>query len=155
MTFLGPTKESCAWRVKSAHHPSPDHGEVCMNAMFPPTDPPTPEPIVISVKEAARMLGNVSVRHVYDLIHKAGLPSVRVGIRKMGTPMTGLREWLQERAASSIMKVATGLGAKERTTCHTGGKIQRSGGRPTLTQAARELDDLLGLSIERRQKPSR
>ncbi|NGZ26075.1 MAG: helix-turn-helix domain-containing protein [Magnetococcales bacterium] len=123
----------------------------------PPKHHPSPalEPLIVSIKDAATLLGNVSTRHVYQLIHTQGLPSMRIGKRRLAIPLHGLKEWLQQRSAPSIIGIATGPVAKEIRQCHTGGQTRIPGGRPTQMQAAKELGDLLGLKTERRQKQLR
>lgn len=50
------------------------------------------------VKEAAQLLG-VSTVTMYTLIHKHGVPVVRIG-KSMRIPAEGLRQWLEKGTRS-------------------------------------------------------
>ena len=105
------------------------------------------EPLLISIAHAAEMLGGVSVRHVYRLIQNENLPVVQLGKRKKAIPLKDLKEWIDRRKSLCYDSEATGTVArnKENKPCHTAAKTRSFGGRPTPTQAARELGNLLGL----------
>lgn len=56
----------------------------------------SPEPLAVSVSEAARMLG-VSRPTVYALIRRADFPSFKVGQRTL-ISVDGLRSWIATQA---------------------------------------------------------
>ena len=94
----------------------------------------------------------VSVRHLYRLIHDQGFPAIRIGKRRLAVLESDLREWLAGRRQVGHTEDATGSVARRETKpCHTDAKIRLSGGRPTPTQAAKELEELLGLRTKGRR----
>jgi excisionase family DNA binding protein len=102
------------------------------------------DPILLSVKDTAVMLGNVSTRHVYRLIHDEGLPVVRIGKRKMAVPTDKLKEWIALRMNPCHTVVATGPVAKKEkpwdSIKENMGRIKhQSGGSLTSMRAAKEL----------------
>lgn len=56
------------------------------------------EKLTITVEEMANVVG-VSRPKAYELIHKEGFPSVRIG-RRIVIPIDGLKRWLEEQAVS-------------------------------------------------------
>ena len=56
------------------------------------------EKLTITVEEMANVVG-VSRPKAYELIHKEGFPTVRIG-RRVVIPIDGLKRWLEEQAVS-------------------------------------------------------
>ena len=55
-------------------------------------------PALLTVKQAAELLG-VSIRTLYPLLHSDdGPPAIRVGERKIGIPRDGLLRWIDYRS---------------------------------------------------------
>lgn len=57
------------------------------------------EPLAVSVKQAARMLG-VSPPTLYTWIHQEGFPAFKLGGRTL-VSTEGLREWVRQQTQSA------------------------------------------------------
>lgn len=56
------------------------------------------EKLTVTVDEMAKIVG-VSRPTAYDLIHKEGFPTVRIG-RRIVIPLDSLKRWLEEQAGA-------------------------------------------------------
>lgn len=55
---------------------------------------PTIPPLLVNVKEAARLLGDIDPDKVYAMCNSGQLPHIRVG-RRILISVEGLREWIR------------------------------------------------------------
>lgn len=58
------------------------------------------EKLTITVEEMAEVVG-VSRPKAYELIHKEGFPTVRMG-RRIVIPLDSLKRWLEEQAGAAV-----------------------------------------------------
>lgn len=56
------------------------------------------EKLTVTVDEMAKIVG-VSRPTAYELIHKEGFPTVRIG-RRIVIPLNSLKRWLEEQAGA-------------------------------------------------------
>ena len=56
------------------------------------------EKLTVTVDELAKIVG-VSRPTAYELIHKEGFPTVRIG-RRIVIPLDSLKRWLEEQAGA-------------------------------------------------------
>ncbi|TAM46300.1 MAG: DNA-binding protein [Gammaproteobacteria bacterium] len=108
-------------------------------------------PLLWSLSEAARQLGDVSTRTVRRLLVRGDLPSVRVG-RRLCVPSLAVREWVTKQSGPAHNPERAGPAMREEKTWHTDAKIVPFIGSASPTQAARELDVLLKRPPARKQK---
>lgn len=57
--------------------------------------------LTVTVEEMAEIVG-VSRPTAYDLIHKEGFPTVRIG-RRIVIPLDSLKRWLEEQAGAAVV----------------------------------------------------
>lgn len=57
--------------------------------------------LTVTVEEMAEIVG-VSRPTAYDLIHKEGFPTVRIG-RRIVIPLDSLKRWLEEQARAAVV----------------------------------------------------
>ena len=112
--------------------------------------------------ETARQLGGVSTRTVRRLVQQQEIAGVRVRSRVMVRP-DSVRAYLDQQITDSDNPARAGRDVRETSTCRSVNKTRmgsiaaltrRAGGHRTSTQAARELDALLGPPIGRSQRRS-
>jgi len=104
-----------------------------------------------SLDEVGRQLGGISTRTVRRLIARGALPVVHVG-RCIRVPVSGVHEFIERTTTPAHNLSRAEPGMREEFTCHTVAKTVPFGGRPTLTQAAKELGGLLKQPTVRKQK---
>lgn len=59
------------------------------------------EKLTVTVEEMAKIVG-VSRPTAYELTHKEGFPTVRIG-RRVVIPIDGLKRWLEEQAGAAVV----------------------------------------------------
>ena len=111
-------------------------------------------PLLWDLKEAARQLGEISVRTVRRMLDRGELPKVRVG-KSIKIPAASIHNWVAQQAslAHNTYCVGSGVRQQEVNVCHINAKTAASGGRTSPTQAAKELDALLEPRTARRRRP--
>ena len=57
--------------------------------------------LTVTVEEMAEIVG-VSRPTAYELIHKEGFPTVRIG-RRIVIPLDSLKRWLEEQAGAAVV----------------------------------------------------
>ena len=105
-----------------------------------------------SLNEAAKQLGNISVRTLRRLIDRGELGTVRMGRRRFVRPQDAM-DWVERNVIGVHTPCCAGPGVrtKEINARHTDAKIVPFGGCHTPTQAAEELGGLLGLKTEEKR----
>ncbi|TQF00216.1 MAG: helix-turn-helix domain-containing protein [Spiribacter salinus] len=122
------------------------------------------DPVLWSLEEAGRQLGDVSTRTVRRMVERGELSAVRVG-RRITVPAEAVRAWVERNMDATHNRSRAGSDVREASTCResakretrtvsTGARTRRNGGRATPTQAASELAEALGLPTDGRQKHS-
>lgn len=114
------------------------------------------DPLLWSIDEAARILGDVSIRTVQRLIERREFPVIKVGRRVM-IPARAILEWVDQKTAATHNhhRAGPGVRKKEVNACHTDAKIVPYGGCHIPTQVARELDALLKRRTAGKREPLR
>ena len=118
------------------------------------------ETLLWDLEETARQLGGVSTRTVRRLVQQREIAGVRVRSRVMVSPES-VRAYLAQQITGSDNPARAGRDVRERSTCRksarhgtwtvsTGERTRPTGGRPTWTRAARELDALLASGSQSR-----
>jgi len=109
------------------------------------------DPLLWSIDEAARILGDVSTRTVQRLIERREFPVIKVGRRVM-IPAQAIREWVDQKTTvtHNHHRAGPGVHGKENDACHTDAKIVPFGGYRTPTQMEKELDALLAPRTEKK-----
>jgi len=101
--------------------------------------------LVWDVKTTAGKLG-VSTAHVYDLIGRGKLPSIRLG-RIIRVPVKAITELLDEPIPESDNYSCAGPAVQEKSTCHISASEREvrasSGGYRSPMQTVNELESLL------------
>jgi len=106
-------------------------------------DEMTDDRLAYCYREAAEILGGVSIRSVQRLVARGALPVVRV-FRRVLIPADALREFVAARTdPSHNCTCAESVAWKESKPCHTDERTHHIGGSSTPTQAAKELTGLL------------
>ena len=118
-------------------------------------------PLLLTLERAAEAL-SVSPRTVRRLLDAGELAPVRIG-RSLRVSAESLRRYVDRAIPESHTHPSAGPDVQERSTCRESANktktasivvpIRPSGGRPTPTRTAKELDALLGQRSGR--KPTR
>ena len=61
------------------------------------SDAPTIPALLVDEREARRLLGGLCAKSLWNLRHKAGLPSLKIGGRRMYRP-ADLAAWIERQA---------------------------------------------------------
>ena len=102
------------------------------------------ERLAYSIREAAAMLGGISVRSVQRLIARGALSSVRIG-RRVVVTAEALRSFLAGRAESPHNPdCAEPVAWKGTKPCYSNAQGPRTGTSNTGTRAAEQLNVLVG-----------
>ena len=113
------------------------------------------ERLAYTYRQAAEMLGGISVRSIQRLVASGALPVVRV-LRRVLIPAEALRAYVAAGAdLSDNHQRAESVAWKESEPWHTDERTRRIGGSNTPTQAASELTGLLVQLTKGKRKPSK
>ncbi|MCG6862921.1 MAG: helix-turn-helix domain-containing protein [Chromatiaceae bacterium] len=117
-----------------------------------------------SLEEAARQLGGISTRTVRRLLEAGEIEPRRVG-RRLLVCAASVRIYVDRSGPAGQNSGRAGRDVREESTClesakrgtrmvSIGGRIRRTGGRRTRTQAAEELAKVLELPTDKKPRRS-